>query len=110
MSIPESKPEWLVETTDATFDADVMIRSQLGLVIVDFWADWCAPCRALAPVLEKVVSEYAGRVTLVKANTDLNPTAAAQFGVQGIPALFAVFDGKIIDAVQGALPEAALVE
>ncbi len=110
MSESEYAPVWLIETSDAQFEADVMVRSQIGLVIVDFWADWCGPCRALAPVLEQVVSRYDGRVTLVKANTDRNADAAARFGVRGIPALFAVFDGQVIDSVQGALPEQALAE
>ncbi|GIW97777.1 MAG: thioredoxin [Pirellulaceae bacterium] len=108
MSDSSPQPTWLVETTDATFETDVLIRSQLGLVIVDFWAEWCAPCRMLAPVLEKVVEGYAGEVTLVKANADQCPASAAQFGVQGIPALYGVFDGQVLQTLQGAVPEATL--
>ena len=97
----------VIQTTDERFETDVIIRSQLGLVIVDFWAEWCAPCRMLTPVLEKLAAEYADRVTLVKANTDENSRAAQQFGVAGIPAVFAVLNEKVIDAFQGALPEPA---
>lgn len=95
-------------TTDACFETDVIIRSQLGLVIVDFWAEWCAPCRMLAPLLEKLAGEFPERLTLVKANTEENPGAAQAFGVTGIPAVYAVLDGTIIDSFQGALPETSL--
>ena len=98
----------VINTNDSSFETDVMIRSQLGLVIVDFWADWCAPCRMLAPVLESVVAEFADRVTLVKAETEQNAQASQQFGVSGIPAVFAVLDGEVIDSFQGAMPEDAI--
>ena len=95
----------VVSTTDERFETDVLVRSQLGLVIVDFWAEWCAPCRALAPVLEQLAEEFQDQLTLVKADTEQNPVASQQFGVTGIPAVFAVLDGKPIDGFQGALPE-----
>lgn len=100
----------VVSTTDDSFDTDVIVRSQLGLVIVDFWADWCAPCRMLAPLLEKLAEEFQDRLTLVKADTEKNPVASQRFGVSGIPAVFAMLDGVVIDAFQGALPEPALRE
>lgn len=99
---------WIVNTTDETFEADVYARSQLGLVVVDFWAEWCAPCRMLAPLLEQLAQEYEGRFTLVKANTDHTQQAASQFSVSGIPAVFAVLDGERLDHFQGVLPEDAL--
>jgi putative thioredoxin len=74
-------------------------------VVVDFWAEWCAPCRTLAPVLEKLAAAYAGRFALVKVDIDSSPDVAAQFGVQSIPAVFAVVDGEVVDMFQGALPE-----
>ena len=99
---------WIVNTSDATFEADVLIRSKQLPVVVDFWAQWCAPCRALAPVLERLAEEYAGQFLLVKANTDETPQAAGQFSVSGIPAVYAVVDGQVVDGFQGALPEAAV--
>lgn len=98
----------VINTNDASFETDVIVRSQLGLVIVDFWADWCAPCRMLAPVLESVVAEFADQVTLVKAETEQNAQASQQFSVSGIPAVFAVLDGGVIDSFQGAMPEDAI--
>jgi putative thioredoxin len=99
---------WVVETTEERFSQDVLERSQRGLVVVDFWAEWCAPCRLLAPLLEKLAAESAGRFTLVKANADQTPQAASQFGVSGIPAVFAVLEGAVVDFFQGLLPEPAL--
>jgi putative thioredoxin len=95
----------IVETTDQTFETDVMTRSQLGLVVVDFWAEWCAPCRMLGPILEKLAEEFKGRFTLVKADTEKTPIAARNFSVAGIPAVFAMLDEKVIDSFQGVLPE-----
>ncbi|MDB4338685.1 tetratricopeptide repeat protein [bacterium] len=102
--------EWLVSTTDATFEADVITRSETGLVVVDFWAEWCAPCRMIGPVLESLAEEFAGGFTLVKAETEHNAEAAGQFEVAGIPAVFAVLDGQVIDRFEGALPESAIRE
>jgi putative thioredoxin len=102
--------EWIINVTDANFEQDVIERSHRGLVLVDFWAEWCAPCRMLAPILEKLANDYAGGFTLVKANTDETPGAATSFGVSGIPAVFAMLEGKIIDGFQGALPEPAIQE
>ena len=73
--MPEQS-EWIINTTDATFEADVMARSKLGLVVVDFWADWCAPCRMLGPVLEQLANESDGQFTLVKADTADNQPAS----------------------------------
>ncbi len=100
--------DWLINTTDDNFAEVVFEGSKKRLVIVDFWADWCAPCRALGPVLEKLAEEYAGRFVLVKAETEQNQLAARQFNVSGIPAVFAVLDEKVVDSFQGAMPESAL--
>ena len=106
MSDKEKQHSGVVIHTDReSFEDDVLARSQTTLVVVDFWADWCAPCRALAPILEKIAAEYGGKFTLVKANTEEVPEAASQFGVQGIPAVFGVIDGQIVDSFAGALPE-----
>ena len=96
---------WVVATRRETFDVDVFQSSHERVVVLDFWAAWCAPCRALGPVLEKLADEYAGRFQLVKADTDELPDAAAQFNVQGIPAVFAVHAGQVVDYFTGALPE-----
>jgi putative thioredoxin len=95
-------------TTDATFHEDVIQLSHELPVVVDFWAAWCQPCRLLGPILDQLAEEFAGRFVLVKADTDANPQSAAAFQVQGIPAVFAVFQGELIDAFQGLLPEPQL--
>jgi len=106
MNEPEAaKSPWIADTTAESFDQDVVERSQETPVVVDFWAPWCAPCRMLGPVLEKLADEYAGRFVLVKANADEVPEAAARFQVQGIPAVFGVISGEVVDFFQGALPE-----
>ena len=99
-----------IETTDASFEQDVIDASADRLIIVDFWATWCQPCRLLAPILEKVCQEFADDVQLVKAETDATPQAATQFGVQGIPAVYAISQGQIIDQFSGVMPEPAVRE
>ena len=96
---------WIVETTAETFEEDVFDRSNTTSIVVDFWAPWCAPCRMLGPVLEKLAAEYDGQFVLVKANTDQMPEAAGRFQVQGIPAVFGLVGGEVVDSFQGVLPE-----
>lgn len=96
---------WVVNTTAATFDLDVIQRSNEVPVVVDFWAAWCNPCRVLGPTLEKLAEAYAGRFVLVKADTDQLPDVALQFQVQSIPAVFGVVGGEVVDFFAGALPE-----
>lgn len=100
----------MVDVTDATFEQEVLARSMDVPVVVDLWAPWCGPCRTLGPVLEKVVAETDGAVALVKVNIDENPSVAASFRVQSIPAVFALREGRIVDQFIGALPEAAVRE
>ena len=95
----------MIEATHSTFSRDVIEASQRIPVLVDFWAPWCGPCRALGPMLEKLETEYVGRLRLVKLNTDENPELAAQFGVRSIPYVVAFVDGRAIDSFVGVLPE-----
>jgi thioredoxin 1 len=95
-----------VAVTDATFDAEV--RNSDVPVVVDFWAEWCGPCKMIGPALEELSAEYAGKVKIVKVNVDENPSSPAQMGVRGIPALFLFKDGQVVSNKVGAAPKAAL--
>ncbi|MEX0819406.1 MAG: tetratricopeptide repeat protein [Pirellulaceae bacterium] len=105
---PLKPSPWIINTTPESFEQDVFKRSLEAPVVVDFWAAWCAPCRALTPILEGLATEFDGKFTLVKANTEEVPDAAAKFNVQGIPAVYAVIDGEVVDFFTGALPEAQI--
>jgi thioredoxin 1 len=95
-----------VHVTDAAFEKSVL-QSQIP-VIVDFWAPWCAPCRMVAPVLDKLAKEYSGKLLVAKVNTDENPQWANQYGVQGIPTMLFISGGKVVHRQVGALPESML--
>ncbi|MDJ0826218.1 MAG: thioredoxin [Rhodobacter sp.] len=95
-----------VAVTDQTFDTEV-VKSDIP-VVVDFWAEWCGPCKQIGPALEELSDEYAGKVKIVKVNVDENPNAPAQMGVRGIPALFLFKDGAVVSNKIGAAPKAAL--
>jgi putative thioredoxin len=97
-----------VDTSEATFQRDVIDRSYDVPVVVDFWAEWCGPCRSLGPVIEKAVDARDGQVELVKLDTDANQRLAAEYRIQSIPAVKAFKDGQVVDEFVGALPPAAV--
>jgi putative thioredoxin len=100
----------VIDVTDATFEQDVLVRSEQVPVVVDLWAPWCGPCRTLGPILEKVIEAKAGAVELVKVNVDENPQISTTFQVQSIPAVFALKDRKVVDGFIGAVPEPQVTE
>jgi putative thioredoxin len=100
----------MIDVTDASFERDVLERSDQVPVVVDLWAEWCGPCRTLGPILERVVADTDGGVELTKVNVDENPRVAATFQVQSIPAVFALRNRQVVDTFIGAQPEAAVRE
>lgn len=91
-----------LQVTDATFGTEV--EQTKGVVVVDFWATWCGPCRAVAPVIEKLAEDYAGRVKVLKLDTDANQMTAMKFNIRSIPTILLFKDGKVADTVIGADP------
>lgn len=101
---------WVINATDEDFEKVVLERSKQTLCVVDFWAEWCAPCRQLGPILEELTAEYKGAFTLVKMDTEQAQQTATSFGVQSIPAVFAVLDGEPIDGFNGVMPKEQIKE
>src|SRR5512146_3135168 len=97
-----------MESDVKDFTKDIIDRSKSIPVLVDFWAEWCAPCRILGPVLERLAEKYKNRFVLVKVNTDKNPEIAARYGIRGIPNVKLFVDGTVSDEFTGALPVQAV--
>ena len=95
-----------LEFTDANFQSTVMESDKL--TVIDFWAEWCGPCRAIGPVIEELATEYAGKVNIGKVNVDVNPTLSMNFGITSIPAILFVKGGQVADKQIGAVPKSVL--
>ena len=95
-----------LEFTDANFQSSVMGSDKL--TVIDFWAEWCGPCRAIGPVIEELATEYAGKVNIGKVNVDVNPTLSMNFGITSIPAILFVKGGQVVDKQIGAVPKSVL--
>ncbi len=98
--------EGISDVTSSTWDAEVL-KAQ-GLVMVDFWAPWCAPCRMVSPTVEELSKEYQGRMKFMKLNTDENPDIASKYNIMGIPTLMFIKDGRSVDSIVGAIPKQQL--
>jgi thioredoxin 1 len=98
--------ETTLHLTEETFDAE--LGKHPGLLMVDFWAEWCAPCRAIAPTLDELARESAGRVSLAKVNIDEHPALAARYGIRSIPTILFIKSGEVVDQVIGAVPKAQI--
>jgi putative thioredoxin len=105
MSKTENPSPWIIDADDQTFQQLAVERSRELPVVIDFWAEWCGPCRMLGPILEKLAGEYGGKFVLVKVETEKAPSIAAAFGVQSIPAVYGLRDGQLLDYFVGLLPE-----
>ncbi len=98
--------EGIVDLTSTAWDSEVLQSS--GLVMVDFWAVWCGPCRMIAPTIEELAKEYAGKIKVGKLNTDENPEVATKYKIMGIPTVMYFIDGQKVDQVVGAVPKPQL--
>jgi len=107
-SMEKEMSDKIVQLSDDSFEADVINAS--GLVLVDFWAEWCGPCKMIAPLLNDIAEEYAGKVTVGKLNIDQNAATPPKYGIRGIPTLLLFKDGAIADTKVGALSKTQLKE
>ncbi len=99
--------KYVLEVTDADFDTSVLKSDQLA--IVDFWAEWCGPCRQLAPTIEAIANDYAGKVKVYKMNVDNNPTIPTQYHIRGIPTVILFQGGQVVDQIVGNQPKDVFV-
>ncbi len=100
--------EDVISVADSNFDA-VILKSETP-ALVDFWASWCAPCRAIAPIVDEIAAQYKGRVRVAKMNVDENQSTPGKYGVRGIPTLILFKDGKVVDQLVGAVPKGQIKE
>ena len=100
----------IIDVTEAEFNDQVIEASESKLIVVDFWAPWCGPCKQLTPILEKIISKSGDKITLVKINIDENQQIAAQLRIQSIPTVYAFKDKQIVNAFQGVIPEGQIIE
>ena len=100
----------IIDVTEAEFNDQVIEASERKLIVVDFWAPWCGPCKQLTPILEKIISKTGDKITLVKINIDENQQIAAQLRIQSIPTVYAFKDKQIVNAFQGVIPEGQIIE
>jgi thioredoxin 1 len=98
----------ILDVTDASFEKEVLKSDRP--VLVDFWAEWCAPCRMLAPIVKEVAEEFAGELRVAKVDVDASPDTAARFGIRSIPTLLLFQQGRVVDQLVGAVPKARIVE
>ncbi len=96
------------EITDQTFETEILNSDTPA--IVDFWAEWCAPCRAIGPIIQELAGTYRGKIKVVKMNVDENPATPAKYGVRAIPTVLAIKGGQVVEQVTGARPKAAFTE
>ena len=94
----------LAEVTDQNFEAEILDSDKPA--IIDFWAEWCAPCRAIAPIIQELAAEYGDQVKIVKMDVDANPNTAGQYGIRAIPSVLAFRGGQVVEQLQGARPKA----
>lgn len=98
--------EGILDVTSSTWDSEVI--TDQGLIMVDFWAAWCAPCRMVSPTVEELAKEYKGKMKFMKLNTDENPDIASKYNIMGIPTLMFFKDGRTLDSIVGAVPKQQL--
>ena len=98
----------IIDVTETEFNDKVIEASESKLIVVDFWAPWCGPCRMVAPVVEEISKDFEGKIKVFKLNTDENPNVASQYGIRSIPTLMIFKGGQKVDTVVGAVPKATL--